>query len=865
MKSKLLILSGVIVAATILLGLLTRFSYPSNPQKAAPNPAYEALNQLALARAYPFKDIPQASHYAAWAALQPQTRQADPDSLDVLPWEGLGPKNIAGRTLKLAFNPQNPKTIYAGSASGGLWRTSTAGFGEEAWEYVPTGFPILGVSSIAFPPGDSMTIYIGTGEVYNHEAAGTGAAYRNTRGSYGMGILKSTDGGKSWQKSLDWTYAQSRGIWDIKIAQGNPNILYAATTEGVYKSTDAGNSWVQVHQVVMATSLLIHPDDPNRVLVGCGNFASPGFGIYASKDGGGQWTKISSSLPTNFRGKIQLENYPLDPDLIYASIGNGFGFSDGKSWLCRSENFGESWSIQDTTDYSRWQGWFAHDIAVNPLDPDDLAIVGINVWKSSNAGVDIEQVTVGGVGFANPPIGGPDGAADYVHSDCHDVIYHPNEPGVFYVASDGGVHYTQDNGETFRSLNGGFQTVQFYNGTSNSFQDTSFYLGGLQDNGTIGWNGDETWRRIAGGDGSWSAIYGESDSIFFVSSQRLFMRGTQDRGQTFQNVAPPDTLDEITAFIAPFVISPNTPGLIYAGSNYLFKSTDWGVNWKIMNVDPVFIDRNPIFSMAVSPENHDILYLATAPTTIFNGTRGEVYMTKDGGESWNRITGNLPDRYPTDMAVNPRNEAEAYITFSGFGTGHLFRTTDYGQTWEDISWGLPDVPTNAIAVDPEFPANIYVGNDLGVFASIDGGASWIDYNDGLFEATMIFDLIVSPANRKLRAASHGNGAFQRDLLEIEGVLQIPGALNEDKPFELLAFPNPTRNYIRIQFKLAERGDIKAQIIDLRGREVLDVFDEVKAEGIHSAEVNLASLAAGIYFIRLSAGDKIATQKFAVKR
>ncbi|NIW79968.1 MAG: hypothetical protein GWN16_11135, partial [Calditrichae bacterium] len=127
------------------------------------------------------------------------------------------------RTLVVEFNPQNPNTIFAGSASGGLWRSYSAGRGADAWEYVPTGFPVLGVSSIAFVPGDSNTFYIGTGEVYNYQNVGTDPAYRSTRGSYGIGILKTTDGGQTWSKSLDWSYNQQHGVWAVEVNPLNPN------------------------------------------------------------------------------------------------------------------------------------------------------------------------------------------------------------------------------------------------------------------------------------------------------------------------------------------------------------------------------------------------------------------------------------------------------------------------------------------------------------------------------------------------------------------------------------------------------------------------------------------------------------------
>ena len=423
MKSKLTLAALFIMLSTILLFFQKRTEEPSKPDKISG--AYEALNFLSMQRIYPHEGLPERAHFAAWERLQQSVVMRGAPA--VPPWESMGPHDIGGRTLAIAFNPQNVTTMYLGSASGGLWRSYTAGAGALAWARVETGFPVLAVSSIAFAPGDSSVMYIGTGEVYNVNLAGTGAAYRSTRGSYGIGILKSTDGGQSWEKSLDWSYQQQHGVWAIKVAPSDPNLVYAATTQGVFKSSDAGASWSQIHNVVMATDLLIHPNNPDMVVVGCGNFSSAGFGLYRTTDGGDAWAKATTGIPTQFNGKIQLSMAPGSPNIIYASIGNGFSQSDGASWLCHSSNFGSSWSIKTQTDYSQWQGWYSHDIAVNPTNSNELAVVGINVWKSTNGGSSL-SITAGGA---------------EVHSDCHDVTYHPTDPNIVFVATDGGLYRSQ--------------------------------------------------------------------------------------------------------------------------------------------------------------------------------------------------------------------------------------------------------------------------------------------------------------------------------------------------------------------------------------------------------------------------------------
>ncbi|MFQ5584996.1 MAG: WD40/YVTN/BNR-like repeat-containing protein, partial [Calditrichia bacterium] len=275
----------------ILSWVFRNFYFSAESQKHISG-AYDALNFWSLQRAYPHSSIPDVANYAAFEYSRQNLRGDLDNSLSVTPWQPIGPVNLGGRTLTIAFNPLNPNTIYAGSASGGLWRSYSGGRGTNAWENVPTGFPVLGVSSIAFAPGDSNTIYIGTGEVYNYQNVGHDPAFRSTRGSYGIGILKTTDGGLTWSKSLDWSYNQRNGVWAVRVNPLNPNTVWAATTEGTYKSTNAGASWSLVHNVIMGMDLVINPVDTNTVFVSCGNFQSSGYGIYRTTDGGVSWTKL---------------------------------------------------------------------------------------------------------------------------------------------------------------------------------------------------------------------------------------------------------------------------------------------------------------------------------------------------------------------------------------------------------------------------------------------------------------------------------------------------------------------------------------------------------------------------------------------
>lgn len=829
--------------------------------------AYEALNLFGSARIYPFEKMPPTAYFQAWRTMNEMT-PAGSSLRSTEPWETLGPHNRAGRTLKLAFNPQNPNTMYAGSASGGLWRSYTAGGGNMAWSPVATGFPTEAVGAIAFAPNDSMTIFIGTGEVYNHQAAGTGGAYRNTRGSYGIGILRSKDGGVTWTKSLDFSQDQNKGVWDVEVAPSNPNIVYAASSDGIYKSANGGDTWTLVHAVFLANDLVIHPTNPNIAVVGCGNQSSPGYGIYRTSDGGTNWVKITAGLPDVFNGKIMLDRSLSSPEVIYASIGNGLSSAEGASWLCRSNDFGSTWTIQTQTDYSQHQGWYSHDVAVNPTNPNELVVVGIDVWRSSDGGQNIVQKsasTNGGIGFINPPIAGPDGGPEFVHSDIHDAIWHPTLPGVFYVADDGGVHRSTDNGETFQSASGRMQTAQFYNGFSNSAADEFYCIGGLQDNGSIRLNPEidpttnntVTWRRLFGGDGSWSAINQQNDQFSYVSWQTLNVLKSTDGGNSFNNVNPPK--EDPIAFVSPFALAPSNGEVIYAGSAIVSKSTNGGNTWSVTN-NGQKLDGNPMLAMSISSQNPSVVYVASAP---YNGNPGHVFVTENGGNTWQNVSAGLPNRFILDLEVDPTDEAIAYAAIGGYGSSHLFRTSDHGMSWKDVGSGLPDVPANAIAVDPLYPNNLYIGNDLGVFSSVDFGETWQSYFDGLPEAVMVFDLRISPANRKLRAATHGRGAYQRALLEVPYVSEASETFEELTQLEL--YPNPASTQATLHYQLPERQLVTIEMLDNSGRLYKTVLWESQLEGDHKVKLPLGELSTGIYYCRLKTARGLIVKKLVVKK
>jgi photosystem II stability/assembly factor-like uncharacterized protein len=811
--------------------------------------AMEALYFWAAARAYPKKVIPDEGYAAAFQFSRVHLKNPRVEALTDS-WRPTGPHNIGGRTLAVAFNPLNPKTICVGSASGGLWRTYTGGIGGDAWDYVSTGFPVLAVSSIAIPPNDSNTIYIGTGEIYGYQNAVGGLTVRTTRGSYGMGILKTTDGGTSWTKVLDWSYNQRRGVNVIRINPQNLNSLWAGTTEGTYRSYDAGMSWQQVHPVIMAMDIAVNYIDTNIVFAACGDLGSTGTGIYRTTDGGANWLRLTSGFPGSWGGKAHLAVFQSAPNVIFASIGAG---SNSGTWLCRSVNNGDSWTIVSTQDYSSYQGWYSHFAVVHPLDSSKVICGGIDLWKSTTGGTNlIRKSDWTAWYFGVPPPGGPEGPPYYSHADHHAFAVHPTNPNIVYFGTDGGVFRTTDFGETFEGRNGGYQTTQFYNGFSCAFTDSILSIGGLQDNATAIYEGTVAWRRVIGGDGCWTAIHTVNPDTIYGAYQNLSILKSVNRGQTWSGISPPSSSQ--TSFAAPYVLSPSRPRTMYAGRDKVYKSTIGGGSWVATN-NNLTLDGNPLISLAVSFTNPDTVYAGTAPTIA----RAGIFRTTNGGTSWQNVTGTLPDRYPVDIAVDPTNSAVVYVAFAGFGTSHLFRSTDAGQTWGDIGAALPDVPTSSLVVDPSYPNHLYVGNDIGVYVSTNGGGSWQEFQASMPDAAIVMDLTISRSNRMLRAATHGNGAYERRLLEPtvgvhEAELQVSSFSLEQN------YPNPFNATTKIGFRVQDAGFTSLKVYGALGREVATLVNEVRQPGTYEATWDASGMPSGVYFYRITAGELTQVRK-----
>jgi hypothetical protein len=717
-------------------------------------------------RALPAATIPEGSYLRSHRYLREAMMglQRKPAGItDTAQWKSIGPDNVGGRVLALAVNPGSTNILWAGAAGGGLWKSTTSGIGSAAWTRVETGFPSLAVSSIVIDPAHPSVMYIGTGEigsVYGRPQVGTPGA----RSTYGLGILKSTDGGNTWsQTGLIRSFTDIHAIQKIVINPRNTSTLYTATTEGTFKSTDGGTTWTNVKAVQMNMDIVINPVDTTILYSAFGQRNSAtNPGLYKSTDAGATWTLLGGGLPASNFGRTCLSIYPKNPSIVYAGIADAS--SSGLLGLYRTTNAGSTWSLASTVNYVGSQGWYDNVIAVNPLDSSVVYCAGLDVYKSTDNGLTLVQKSYWyNYYFGVVPAGGPEGTNDYCHADDHAIAFDPIDPSIVYFGNDGGIFVTQNGATSFEGRNGGFVTTQFYNGFGNASGNASVALGGTQDNGSLKYVGTNSWSKVFGGDGGWGAVDPTNQDVLYTEYVYLDLSKSTDGGNSWAGIS--NGLQNGSAysnFIAPFVIAPSNPSVLYAGAKAVFKSTDGGSNWNWTNGGN-YLNGNMISCIGVSSTSPDTLIAGTGSGAIGAPAQFDIFYSHDGGTTWTiSTTWFLPLRYPTDIAFDPADSRVAYLTYSGYGNSHVFQSTDAGATWADISANLPDVPAQSIVVDPFNRSILFVGTDLGIFVSYDNGQIWYPYNDGM-PVAMILDLTVSTANYSLRAATFGNGIYERQL------------------------------------------------------------------------------------------------------
>lgn len=666
-------------------------------------------------------------------------------------WTSLGPNaTIGGRVTCVTVDPTNINNVWAGSASGGIWKSTDA---SANWSPVITGLPLLGVSALIVHPTNGNIIYAGTGEVYRSGTEGNiGFNVWKARGTYGIGIIKSTNGGTTWSQVLSKSTPDLFGIQSMAFHPTNPDTVFACATDGLYRSNDQGATWTRILTKTYVADIAIDPTNPQRIAVSVGNLTDTDKGVYYTTNASNvspTWN-LATGIPA-FLGYITLDNVG---STLYASVG---GISGNE--LYTTANFGQSWTAKLNSAHAGGQYWFAHDLAINPFTTDSILMAGVSWYRYRNS-----TSTRTNVGTAG-------------HADVHDITFDPVVRGRIYVACDGGVYRSIDGGATFSNRNNGLAATQFYASLAPHPTNANIMLGGLQDNNVVRYSSG-TWTQYTGGDGGPCAYSPDGTYMLASHDARNVYYSTNGTAYTqrLDNLGLTHNEDRRTGFMAPLAISKSNPLYAYVASDNLHISTNAGGSFT--RNTPASMTRyieaqyKTAIALAISPTNHNKVYVSTSPFSQNNDNTLNINpppnvlrslnASDNTNYSFSSIKGSLPDRFVMDFAISANSDDSVYVAIGGFGTTHVYLTPDGGTTWLPRGTGLPDVPFNAILIDPTKPQVLYAGCDLGVYVSTDRGVTWTDYNNGFWDATLIMDLQVD-ANNKLLAATHGKGVFRSDL------------------------------------------------------------------------------------------------------
>ncbi len=630
----------------------------------------------------------------------------------------------AGRVTFIRFLPGDINTIFIGTGAGGMWTSSDAG---ATWTTNTNNLEVLGCSDLAINPINTDIMYLATGDI---DAGDT----------YATGVLKSVDGGLTWNTTgLTYSVSSTRRIGRLLINPLNPNILFAATSLGIYRTNNAGTNWALV-RAGNFKDMEFRPNDTSTV------YAVTASTFFKSTTGGNtaaSFVQVTSGLPT--AGVRQVVSVtPADPNYIYilrSASDNSFG------GVYRSVDGGVTFTLMSNTpNIFGWdtngsdtggQGWYDIACGVSPTNKNEIICGGVNTWKSTNGG---STWTLNSHWYGG-------GGKPYVHADLHAVEYVTGT--ICYLGHDGGVTKTTNGGSSWTTINGQMNIAQIYR-MGQSTTTANYLLTGHQDNGSNLLNGS-TWTEVYGGDGADCFVDWSNNNTLVESYVNGDFNISNNAGNSWTSIT--SGLTGTAAWVAPIIQSPHVANTYYCGYQQVFKSTNKGTSWT---------------QMGTLSSSGNILYLAAAPSNslvLYAATSGSVYKTVNGGTSWTTITSGLPigSAQITRIAVDNTDANNVFITFSGYSAANkVFVTTDGGSSWTNMSTGLPNLPVNCIIYSNNSNDAVYVGTDVGIYYRDGSMTSWMPFMTGLPNVIVNDFEIFYPTN-KLRAATYGRGVWESDL------------------------------------------------------------------------------------------------------
>lgn len=747
---------------------------------------------LAAARRLPIHSTRRGETLPSAAELAARGVDAAAAAKALGTWTFLGPSNVGGRTRALVIDPTAPAVMYAGGVGGGIWKTTDGG---ASWHPRGDLLPNLAVASLAIDRRNPQTLYAGTGEGYfNGDAIGGGGVFATHDGGASWGLLPGTSG--------------FTAVNDIVVSPNASNRIYLATDSGVWRSTDGGGSWTRVldpHvQAGGCTDLAVRTDlRTDTLFASCGTFVPGSVWRATAAEGNAAWQKVFADPGM---GRSSLAIAPSKQAVVYvlaASI-QGNDYRHGLFGVFRSLTGGGAGSFKPrvrNTSKTRLdtlllsnpvyaqlrdcgfgsqnqllnQGWYDQVIAVDPKDFNKVWVGGIDLFRSDNGGL---HWGLASFWWDNPDL------PTFAHADQHALVFHPGYNGksnqILFVGSDGGVVATtnaraatakgpkaacQPGGALrWASVDRGYAVTQFYAGTS--YPDGRAYFGGSQDNGTVwgsdaagGGTGPDAWVTVLGGDGGFVAVDPEAPSTLWAEYTGISLQRTTDNGAHWADATTGIDATEDTEFIVPFVLAPSDSAVLYLVGSSVWRTRDGAASWTAAS-PRLTTDHQVLTAVAVHPSDADRVWAGDSLGNVFGTTVG---LTSGPAGGW--FQAHPADGYVSWVASDPSNPNVVYATYSNFDAAvHLWRSIDGGHTWQPwdgVGSRLPNVPANTVAVDPGNGQRLYVGTDLGVFVSLDGGLNWNVENTGFANvATNALVFSTAGGRRQLQAWTHGRGAWQ---------------------------------------------------------------------------------------------------------
>jgi photosystem II stability/assembly factor-like uncharacterized protein len=725
------------------------------------------------------------------AAGGARAQQVDENLLKPFTWRSVGPAGAGGRIVDIAAAGDSPRRIYVAAATGGVWKTTSEG---TAWEPIFDHEHVASVGDIAVDPNNPDTVWVGTGE----------ANPRNSV-SWGDGVYKSTDGGRTW---TNVGLKDSHHIGRIVVDPRNPNVVFvgalghlwgANRERGVFKTSDGGQTWTSslfINADTGVVDLAMDPQDSNTLYAAAYEVRrdafpggdpdkgwGPGSGIYKTTDGGRSWRKVTEGLPAGDLGRIGLDVSAGRPAVVYAVVQTPTTaprernddappppstapktMKDGG--IFRSDDRGESWHWVNALDN---RPFYYSQIRVDPTNENHVFVLG-----SSNAESDD-----GGRTFRNQTWN--------IHVDHHAMWIDPRDPKHMIDGNDGGIYMTWDGGRSWDFQNQ-IAISQFYS-VDVDMRQPYFIYGGVQD--YCSWGGPSAtrnsigiqvsdWFKVQTGDGfqvrvdptDYTIVYAESQNGGIVRHDLKSGRNTSIKPRA-RSGQPAYRFNWET----PVVISSHDPKTLYVGGNVLFQSVDRGDHWTAISPELTTEKVATISTIAESPIDAAALYAGTDD--------GHLWATRDGGRHWTEMTARvsgMPGRRWVSRVVASRYAAgTVYAAFDGHRnddfTTYLFKSDDYGESWKTLKGDLPPaVPVRVMREDVKNRHLLFAGTESAAYASLDDGAHWIRLMNGM-PTVPVADLIVHPRDGDLIAGTHGRSFYVMDISPLQEL--TPQVLAED--------------------------------------------------------------------------------------